>query len=199
MKKLMFILCAVVTACAANAAYVDWQYSISDAKTGGTGIDYADGYTAYFMTAAAYNTLTAKESWGASDLAAASLDSSELIVGSGSKKLNVWATGNDGKTSIRQVAADTGNYYVILGTADGYDVVLENVSVTAYSDPAGAGTGLTPDVTIGPGAAVDAATLSFADFPTGPTPGPTPGIPEPTSGLLLVVGGAMLALRRKQK
>ena len=31
-----------------------------------------------------------------------------------------------------------------------------------------------------------------------PTP-PTPDIPEPTSGLLLLVGGAMLALRRKQK
>lgn len=27
---------------------------------------------------------------------------------------------------------------------------------------------------------------------------PTPGIPEPTSGLLLVVGGAMLALRRRR-
>ena len=35
--------------------------------------------------------------------------------------------------------------------------------------------------------------------PTPPTP-PGPGpIPEPTSGLLLLVGGAMLALRRKQK
>ena len=34
--------------------------------------------------------------------------------------------------------------------------------------------------------------------PTPPTPGPS-GIPEPTSGLLLLVGGAMLALRRKQK
>ena len=32
--------------------------------------------------------------------------------------------------------------------------------------------------------------------PATPTPGP---IPEPTSGLLLLVGGAMLALRRKQK
>ncbi len=29
--------------------------------------------------------------------------------------------------------------------------------------------------------------------------GDTPGVPEPTSGLLLLVGGAMLALRRKQK
>ena len=32
----------------------------------------------------------------------------------------------------------------------------------------------------------------------GPGPGPDP-TPEPTSGLLLLVGGAMLALRRKQK
>ena len=29
--------------------------------------------------------------------------------------------------------------------------------------------------------------------------GDAPGVPEPTSGLLLLVGGAMLALRRKQK
>jgi hypothetical protein len=32
---------------------------------------------------------------------------------------------------------------------------------------------------------------TFADAPT--------DVPEPTSGLLLLVGGAMLALRRKQK
>ena len=37
---------------------------------------------------------------------------------------------------------------------------------------------------------------SFGEAAPGPGPDPTP---EPTSGLLLLVGGAMLALRRKQK
>ena len=41
---------------------------------------------------------------------------------------------------------------------------------------------------------------SWATYtPAAPDPGPTGGAPEPTSGLLLLVGGAMLALRRKQK
>ena len=40
------------------------------------------------------------------------------------------------------------------------------------------------------------STVGGSTPPTPPGPGP---VPEPTSGLLLLVGGAMLALRRKQK
>ena len=40
---------------------------------------------------------------------------------------------------------------------------------------------------------------AFQDWKSGPGPGPTPVIPEPTSGLLLLLGVAGLALRRKQK
>ena len=44
------------------------------------------------------------------------------------------------------------------------------------------------------------ASSSFtADKASYPAGGGSGGVPEPTSGLLLVVGGAMLALRRKQK
>lgn len=41
--------------------------------------------------------------------------------------------------------------------------------------------------------------FSSAPGATPPGPGGSEGIPEPTSGLLLLMGGALLALRRKQK
>ena len=50
------------------------------------------------------------------------------------------------------------------------------------------------------GEAFTFATSSYvADKASYPAGGGSGGVPEPTSGLLLVVGGAMLALRRKQK
>ena len=45
----------------------------------------------------------------------------------------------------------------------------------------------------------DSGVSSMTWKPGGVAGGSSGGIPEPTSGLLLLVGGAMLALRRKQK
>ncbi len=42
-------------------------------------------------------------------------------------------------------------------------------------------------------------TFTAGTFTAGTTPTPGEGTPEPTSGLLMIVGGALLTLRRKQK
>ena len=59
MKKLVFGLVAVLATVAAQAAYVDWQYQGSNAKNDhswGTSLtEAANGYTAYLLTAAAYD------------------------------------------------------------------------------------------------------------------------------------------------
>ena len=76
-----------------------------------------------------------------------------------------------------------------------------DATIATRSETAGGGTAGVQSV-----AQTAFAGQSFGEFysggtptpPTPPTPGPG-GIPEPTSGLLLLVGGAMLALRRKQK
>ena len=72
--------------------------------------------------------------------------------------------------------------------ADGvsYKYITEDVSAMLYTPPAGA-----------PG--TFASTLATAGTTGTMSGGDAPGVPEPTSGLLLLVGGAMLALRRKQK
>ena len=54
MKKLVIALFALCAAVTAQAAYVDWQYSVSEAKTGGT--DWTSGHTAYLVTAAAWDS-----------------------------------------------------------------------------------------------------------------------------------------------
>ena len=84
-----------------------------------------------------------------------------------------------------------------------YAVVFDNASIDAATGyqvfgaytvnvPANGSIGLDMDFT----GATSSGWTSISG--STPTPGPS-GIPEPTSGLLLLVGGAMLALRRKQK
>ena len=190
MKKLivgMMMFCAAVVA---QAAYVDWQYQMTDNKTGGT--DYSSGYTAYLITSAAWNEINSE--FTQSDLASKALDSSVFYQTSASKSKYNYSTGL-GSTGPRQVEAESGNFYVILANSSGYNVALSDIAVTAYDDPTGMGTGLTPGITIGTPA--NGSGLAFTAYPTGSGGGE--GVPEPTSGLLLLVGAGMLALRRKQK
>ncbi len=71
--------------------------------------------------------------------------------------------------------------------ATGYNVVATGLTGTYYDN--------TDPLAIPPtamGKTVTTAITSVTSFSGG-------DVPEPTSGLLLLVGGAMLALRRKQK
>ena len=187
MKKLivgMFALCAAV---AAQAAYVDWQYKMTDKKTGGT--DYSSGYTAYLLTSAAWDGI--KDSFDQTTLASKATDSSVFYQSSAGKSSYSYSTGA-GVASIRQATGDSGNYYVILANADGYNVLLDNVTVASYEDATTVGT--TPTALTITTARDASGGISMSAYPSGGG-----DVPEPTSGLLLLVGGAMLALRRKQK
>ena len=189
MKKLvaLFAICAAV---AAQAAYVDWQYSVSESK-GGT--EWSSGYTAYLVTSSAWDGI--KDSVTESALSGAATDSSSFFLASAGKK-NIYSTGAGGSAGVRQASADSGNYYIILSNGEGYNVAVNNASVTAYADATGAGTGQTPGITISSSSAATGSGITFTAFGGGGGGG---GVPEPTSALLLLVGGAMLALRRKQK
>ena len=100
------------------------------------------------------------------------------------------ATYATGATSFYQVALVGDNLYI----SDAVDVPVKATGSTFVSgfennEAAGGAAADTSGTYAGAGWYAAAAT---------PTPGPTPGVPEPTSGLLLVVGGAMLALRRRR-
>ena len=194
----MVALFAVCAAVAAQAAFVDWQYQGMNAKNdyswGTSTTEAANGYTAYLLTEAAWNGFKDAQGnisiTGTDALASAALDSSTLIYEKTAKSVAYYTTHADGATvaGARQVEAASGNYYIVIANSDGYSVVADKVAVTAYADQASGGTGLTPGLVLqkqSNDTAITGAASSFA-------------VPEPTSGLLMLVGLGALALRRRR-
>lgn len=176
MKKIMFTLLAACAICAtAQASAVDWQFTTKNTSTAAT------GGTVYLIlgTAGTYASVD--------DVIAAAVDSAAISatgskLGTGSQTWDT-ATGTVGSTaSFSYVLVDAGQ--------TGYYVAATGLTGTYY-DPDDA---LTPRPQ---GMAKTVSTAITADSMTSFSGGG--GVPEPTSGLLLLVGGAMLALRRKQK
>lgn len=175
MKKLVFMLVATVMAVAANAAYVDWKFGKDTTM---------NGYTVYAFDSA--NQATVLAALGAYDATAQQTINSLILSSAEVKKGNASAQGVDvGSASSLLLIAVNGAFAD--GAAYKYDTL--NISGTTYTPPSPP-----PE---------NPTTLSaFGNTGTVVAKGgdtPTPAIPEPTSGLLLLVGGAMLALRRKQK
>ena len=181
MKKIMFTLLAACAICAtAQASAVDWQFTTKNTSTA------ADGGTVYLLLGAAgtYDKVA--------DVIAAAVDSA-AVSASGSKFVTgaqTWdtATGAVGSTaSFSLVLVDSG--------ATGYYVAATGMTGTYY-DPTDA---LTPKPT-GMAKTVSTAITasSLTSFSGGSGGGGGDG-PEPTSGILLLVGAGILGLRRKQK
>jgi len=188
MKKLMIIAAIALVASfgyGASASWqVDWVYSDI------TGFNnYDDGSvsgTYWFLGLAS------------ADVSGISVDKDGNLQGFSGTTLatgNISAIqGNDG--SISGVSA---NQYVALVIYDSgavagdyvgaYGIYTGQVSSDASDDPPVKG-GI-------PSFGEIAANVGILGGSTPPVPGPG-GIPEPTSGLLLVLGGAMLALRRRR-
>ena len=185
MKKLLVFAACVMLAAVTQAATVGW--SLAGAS------NYAnDAYQIFVIGqkgVSSIATITA--------LLDAGSDTSSYAFGSGT--INSAGAANVSATAAGQPTLDAGTY-----TA--FYVVFDSASPASgsanYAVVSGA-TGLTKTV------AATAATVSFTggnqssilNNPDnwksfGPSSG---GVPEPTSGLLLLVGAGMLALRRKRK
>ena len=198
MKKLMFIA-AVVAAGLAQAASLDWAISAKsftmsdDSKPNGATVyvfdTAADGYTA-FITSLTGGELG--DSISASTFTGASgyLGSGTTYSSTKAAQLNL----NYGKANGTVTVDKVQDYDLAMIVVDGDDFLVSGTATgKSYLD--------NPDD--GSAAGFTAAKMGAGSWATytpasTPTP-PTPDIPEPTSGLLLLVGGAMLALRRKQK
>ena len=187
MKKLIIASIAAAIGLAVNAATVDWQIQI----TGATAADaYQTGYTAYLVNAAA---------WDAATITAATftdntivLDSTTFNSGTGksSKTYTTIASGTTiGARSVDVSTLTEGNtlnvYYVILnGNADPN-------TYTAIADTL-TGRSATGETALGANYSQAKSSLSWS-----PVGGTSP-VPEPTSGLLMLLGVAGLALRRRR-
>ena len=170
MKKMLVVMAAVAMAFAAQAANLDWKYQGTSAQ---------NGQVVYMLLGS-----TAQDSWDSvAALEAASADHG-TIAKSG---MSYVTSGTVIDPALTKTSAD---YYYVLVNGDSFQVsAVQNGAGSVY-DPAAMET--TPG----------ALTVKNANAGWGEAKsfgGGGGDVPEPTSGLLLLVGGAMLALRRKQK
>ncbi len=179
MKKVVIAVMVAASAILANGAVIKWNFEGFEAAPGHTGT--FEGYTAYLVDAAVVSM---------ADMVAA-LNGADTGKLSGALKSNVIDDGNYPIVEEGEIGNVTsGTYYemytVILNPDEDHYLITDSVTKVAPSSGK-----LTMRFDDGDKYSWNAMTLT-------PTPGPT-DIPEPTSGLLIIVGGALLALRRKQK
>ena len=203
MKKLMIAAAVALAATFANAGCYIWGFgSYEDIAPGGeTGVDYISGGTAMLFLGSIAQTATGE---GSGIDAKYNLDFSGLT--------HVATAAQDSSTyAFGQIEFSTGTTSdaVTTDAAQPFTLILfEDSGVTDYENYEGYYAVYTGTSTL----AMDPATdTRYSDFTTGdPVLGdswrtaelasPTPPIdsPEPTSGLLLLLGVAGLALKRKK-
>ena len=187
MKKLIIASIAAAIGLAVNAATVDWQVWV----TGGTKVANAyDGYTAYLVSATAWDNLTSVTAdTFTSDIV---LDSATFNGGSGKSTYTYKTLNKSDVAGLRGVSINTLSeggsfdvYYVILNT---------NKDPSEYYTIADTLTGRaeTGDAATTANMSIAQSTLSAGTWTS------TASVPEPTSGLLMLLGMAGLALRRKR-
>lgn len=174
MKKLMLTIAAVAMAVCAQAATVKWTganiYEMGSTETKAT------GYLAYFISSADYS------------LAKAITDLTDQKTGFVGTYGVASATTNNGLAQ-NNITTEAGNSetwtgYLVIFNAD----TLEDATY-AY---------LTGEATKTTGANGQQALLAFTSNTGTQDADNWYAVPEPTSGLLLLVGGALLALKRKR-
>ena len=186
MKKLIIASIAAVVGLAVNAATVDWQVWV----TGGSKVSNAyNGYTAYLVDATAWDALAAVSAdTFTSDVV---LDSTTFDAGSGKSSYTYKTVNSAGKADSRSVAisslAENGKldvYYVILNTnKDPNEYYTIADSLTGRADSG--------EISLGTNTSIAQSSLATGWTQVG-------AVPEPTSGLLMLLGMAGLALRRRR-
>ena len=172
MKKLIVALAAVVMATAVQAAMVDWKCSATAGDIGDK---------VYLVLGTAAQLTWADEA----EIQRASFSSGAIEQhGSGGRATyNASAEGVSGITAADSV-------YAVIVSADGklYGVGTPAAAAEFVYDPSAQQSS--------PGSMPIGFTTPTTEFAPGPIPPPI--IPEPTSGLLLLLGVAGLALRRRR-
>ena len=213
MKKLMFMLGVVAVAAGVQASVVKWQVTGIDPVAGD---ELANGYKVYCFCSAVhriidgqptaydttlqqvYTALATAETWAKSNGASSdgvyvlqTLDTTDDGAGGYATSMTAWSTAQS--KNVMKGATTSGNGAMY---GDFFAIITDKEigEATQYwiasADDVKFGTTSTGTIT---------ASLANSSAGWQTIGSPTPVIPEPTSGLLLLLGVAGLALRRKQK
>ena len=185
MKKIMIIAAVAFAAVVSNAATISWTltnvYDLSGANKAG------ETYNAYLMTTAA----NALDSWSSMDTTAfaSALDKGYKMTWSEAGKYS-----NSVFTDINDINAASGLNLQGGNAYSFYAIVVDPAGENYYISPV-------KDVTISSG--TDNSAIAFGSqknytIAGGSSYAGYTAVPEPTSGLLMLVGLAGLALRRKR-
>ena len=192
MKKLMIALTAVVVGVAAHAATVDWQYQVTASST-----DYhASNYALYLVDAAKWDAAKAGAGITADTFTDNSIVYAQTTFASGtgkgsnktyiSNRVGTTTSGASATALSDSIVADGGTlnvYYVILDTSTDPSKYYAS-DKTALTGRSATGT------------LIDSGFASVANSAISWTA--TSAVPEPTSGLLMLLGIAGLALKRRR-
>lgn len=191
MKKLMMIIAVIAAAVVANAATVNWEANKGYLYQAGSSTDKVTSGTAYLM----FVTATYDQSALVSAFAAANGDSAATIAAMTASGALATGTGTIGANariagveSTYAMKSDMSAYFVVF---NGDNMFISSAADVVYDSVS------------------DAATFAFASMSTpskaaamdasaGYTGAGWYAVPEPTSGLLMLVGLAGLALRRRR-
>ncbi len=187
MKKIMIAAAIVCAAVCTQAAQFAWGFS-SDSIMNAEGSDYIAGGTALlYLGTVSYDAATGWDTTGATLLATSGQDATNYNYGqlnagaSSPSHADVLAAGGQAYTlilvdqdGVAGISGYTGNYFIETGTSG-------TTSYMSGTDPIQVATMKSATI-IGEGSASWNATAA---------------VPEPTSGLLLLLGVAGLALKRK--
>ena len=177
MKKLLAAVCAALAGLTIEAASINWENSNMDLYEKGTTTE-STGYLAYFIDDATYSRTTAL-----SDLASGNY---ATVVSSGYEADDLSDSGYlSGSNAGSFAAGSTANaYLVIFDASTAASATAAYVTDIATTTLPGSGVAGALDFDLS-GSANAASWTSMS-------------VPEPTSGLLMLLGMAGLALKRKR-
>ena len=197
MKKLIVFATAAVAVVCANAASVSWSLGKNSIKTQSDAA--AKGVPLFFLNASASDYAETLSKIASGEINASSISSSGAYLGTGTTgTTNAKAGALDGSSTANGSSLTAGqNYSVVFVSFE--TVGSDNYYYVSSAQNASAWGGDTYTQDLATTATWGSDDYASANWKTVSSGGGSGGVPEPTSGLLLLVGAGMLALRRKQK